>query len=68
MTEPPPDCRMAGMPYLQPRNTPLTFTAMVSSHTASLVVSALSSSACISPALLNSTVSLPYSRMHTDTN
>src|SRR5678815_3209322 len=59
MIEPPPARRSAGMPYLQPRNTPLALTSSVWSQTASSVEIASSSLASMMPALLNSTFSLP---------
>ena len=37
MIEPPPARRSAGMPYLQPRNTPLALMSMVRSQTSSSV-------------------------------
>src|SRR3954463_4821107 len=59
MIEPPPARLSAGMPYLQPRNTPLALTSSVRSQTASSVEMASSSLACMMPALLKSTCSLP---------
>lgn len=45
--------RMARMAYLQPHQTPLRLMAMVRSQMRSSVLSALSSSGCMMPALLN---------------
>ena len=59
MMEPPPLRSSAGTAYLQPRNTPLTLTFIVKSHTSSVVLTASSSSACEMPALLNTTLRLP---------
>src|SRR5258706_12397841 len=58
---PKPPCarRSAGMPYLQPRNTPLALTSRVRSQTDSSVDTASSSFECMMPALLKSTFSLP---------
>jgi len=59
ITEPPPARLSAGMPYLQPRNTPFALMSSVWSHTASSVETASSSFGCMMPALLKSTFSLP---------
>ena len=52
MIEPPPVPSIAGIPYLQPNATPLTFTARTVSHTASVVRCTEPSSAGMIPALL----------------
>ncbi len=59
MIEPPPARRRAGMPYLQPRKTPLRLMFMVRSQTSSSVATASSSLGWEMPALLNSTSSRP---------
>src|SRR5947207_13606398 len=60
MMEPPPACRMAGIAHFVPRNTPLALTAMMRSQSASLVSSIVDRNRM--PALLTSTLSLPYVR------
>ena len=52
MIEPPPEASIAGMPYLQPSQTPLRFTSMTVSHVDSGVSVAPPSSAGKIPALL----------------
>ena len=59
MIDPPPARRIAGIPYLHPRNTPLALTFIVKSQIASSVDTASSSLPCMMPALLKSTFSLP---------
>ena len=59
MIEPPPARRMAGIWCLQPRNTPLRFTAMVVSQTPSSVDSASPSALSMIPALLKATCRAP---------
>src|ERR1700730_17088716 len=59
MMEPPPARRRAGIPYLQPRKTPLRLTLMVRSQTSSSVDVASPSPAREMPALLNSMSSRP---------
>jgi len=59
MIEPPPDAIIAGIAYLQQRETPLTLISSTRSHTASLVFVGLSSSPGETPALLYSTCSPP---------
>src|SRR5262249_37527304 len=57
MMEPPPDARIAGSAHFVPRNTPLTLTAMMRSHSVSLVSSIRARKRM--PALLTRTLSLP---------
>ena len=59
MIEPPPARCSAGMPYLQPRNTPFALMSSVRSQISSGVDIASSSLPCMMPALLNITFSLP---------
>ena len=56
---PPPARRRAGMPYLQPRNTPFALMFIVRSQTSSSVDTASSSRLSMMPALLNSTFRWP---------
>src|SRR5262245_83240 len=58
MMEPPPAARIAGLAHFVPRNTPLTLTAMMRSHSVSLVSSIRAWNRI--PALLTKTLSLPY--------
>jgi hypothetical protein len=58
MMEPPPAARIADRAHFVPRKTPLTLTAMMRSQSASLVSSILARNRM--PALLTSTLSLPY--------
>ena len=62
MIEPPPASSMAGMPYLQPRNTPLRFTLMTCSQTSSEVSGGEPSASGKIPALLNRMWSPPWLR------
>ena len=57
MIEPPPALRMAGSALRVPRKTPLVFTAMIRSHSSSVVSSMRSALAM--PALLTNTSSRP---------
>ncbi|MNL52165.1 hypothetical protein D3C87_1753150 [compost metagenome] len=57
--EPPPARCNAGIPYLQPRKTPFALTFIVRSQIASSVVTALSSSLCMMPALLKIMFNFP---------
>jgi hypothetical protein len=55
MIDPPPERSNAGMPYLQPRKTPLRFTEMISSNTDSGVSTGEPSCSGKMPALLKTT-------------
>jgi hypothetical protein len=59
MIEPPPARRKAGMPYLQPKKTPLTLISKVKSQTSNSVLMASSSRAWLMPALLKRMLSFP---------
>src|SRR5439155_1685050 len=56
--EPPPACRIAGIAAFVPRKTPLALTAMMRSHSDSLVSSIRARNRM--PALLTRTFSMPY--------
>src|SRR3989442_5684786 len=58
MIDPPPACRIAGIAHFVPRKTPLTLTAMMRSQSSSDVSSIFDRKRM--PALLTSTLSLPY--------
>ena len=57
--EPPPDCRIAGTPCLQPRNTPSTLIDSMRRHCSTVSVSKVAGKGPEMPALLTSPLSLP---------